>query len=496
MKKLLAILLTLILTFSCFSLLGTGTALAVEKQQEGDIIMASDFEDSTTTKWRSQLLTNGDLTNISYNSETAADGSTNYFARVNSTSKGFLSAPFELVPGNEYELTFDIRIPEESKSYLYNGTIFYAPNFVLYEATVDTPSGMVVSTPKHPESSDTNLYATDTRRSDFTAEWKIGNYNAVSKTGKSVLAYTNQKGILGATTDAKVAYANWTTVTVKFAAIADEDGETSQTTALAFNYIDLGSVADYLLDVKDVQLKCTVGNYGSKTIMQSDFNDADGTNWHATKTDAPLVTYGDDNSDGVNDYARVKIHPTSKNQGIVSTPFELVPGNDYELTYYIRVPKETADGTTASFKIGSSFYAPTVAFYQTTVNSDGTKVTAIPKIDADEATNNLYAYKGSDWARRKGFSATWTIDGYTPKVKNDFSNFAYTDHSSVLSATNADLNEAFEDWTKVTVNFTAVANTEDEKSQVTALGFYYWDHKSTDNLVFDIKDVKLTETAP
>ena len=228
--------------------------------------------------------------------------------------------------------------------------------------------------------------------------------------------------------------------------------------------------------------------------MQSDFNDADGTNWQATKTN--VLTYGDDNSDGVNDYARVKIHPTSKNQGIVSTPYELVPGNDYELTYYIRVPKETADGTTASFKIGSSFYAPTVAFYQTTVNSDGTKVTAIPKIDADEATNNLYAYKGSDWARRKGFSATWTFDGYTPKVITNFSDFDYRYYNAVLGATNADLNEAFEDWTKVTVNFTAVANTEDEKSQVTAVGFYYGGYKSSDNLVFDIKDVKLMETAP
>ena len=492
MKKLLAILLTLILTFSCFSLLGTGTALAEEKQQEGDIIMTSDFEDSTTTKWQS---CKGGLTSITYNSETAADGSTDYYARVNSTSSGFLSAPFELVPGNEYELTFDIRIPEESKSYLISGTTFYAPNFVLYETTASATTGKVTSTPKHPESSDTNLYATDTRRSDFKSEWKIGDYDVINRTGDSTLLYGNQKNLLGSTTDVKVAYANWTTVTVKFTAVADEDGETSQTTALAFNYIDLSSVADYLLDVKDVQLKCTVGNYGSKTIMQSDFNDPDGTNWQATKTDAPLVTYGDDNSDGVNDYARVKIHPTSKNQGLVSSPFNLIPGNEYELTYYIRVPKETADGETASFLIGSTFYAPTVAFYQPTVNSTGTKVTSTPSVSTEEASNNYYAYKGSDWSRREGFAATWTIDGYEPTVKSNFSNFGYSDHSSVLSATNETINDAFADWTKVTVNFTAMEAVEGETSQVTALSFTFHDYKSADNFVFDIKDVTLMETA-
>ncbi|MBQ4131252.1 MAG: hypothetical protein IJD71_02810, partial [Clostridia bacterium] len=57
-----------------------------------------------------------------------------------------------------------------------------------------------------------------------------------------------------------------------------------------------------------------------QVILESDFDNSDGTNWQATKADAPLVTYGDDNSDGVNDYARVKIHPTSKNQGLVSSP--------------------------------------------------------------------------------------------------------------------------------------------------------------------------------
>lgn len=43
MKKSLAILLTLILTFSCVSLLGTGVAVAEEIQEVGVNLIESDF---------------------------------------------------------------------------------------------------------------------------------------------------------------------------------------------------------------------------------------------------------------------------------------------------------------------------------------------------------------------------------------------------------------------------------------------------------------------
>ncbi|MBQ3088838.1 MAG: hypothetical protein IJC36_04305 [Clostridia bacterium] len=228
-----------------------------------------------------------------------------------------------------------------------------------------------------------------------------------------------------------------------------------------------------------------------QVILESDFNDADGTNWQATHQN---VTFGDDNGDSVNDYASVKIGAKS-GAGLVSSPFNLIPGNEYELTYYIRVPKESV-----SFKIGDTFYAPTTAFYLPTVNSTGTKVSSTPTVSTEEAKNNYYAYSYTDdadatksWARRKGFAATWTIDGYAARNKTGFSNFSYSDHNAVLSATNADINAAFANWTKVTVNFTALAATEGETSQVTALGFTFHDYKSDKNYVFDIKDVKLVE---
>ena len=188
-----------------------------------------------------------------------------------------------------------------------------------------------------------------------------------------------------------------------------------------------------------------------QVILESDFDNSDGTNWQATHQN---VTYGDDNGDGVNDYASVKIG-TKSGAGLVSSPFNLIPGNEYELTYYIRVPEESV-----SFKIGSTFYTPTTIFYQPTVTSEGTKVTSTPAVSTVEASNNYYAYKGSDWSRREGFNSTWTIDGYQPKTKDNFSNFSYIDHGSVLSATNTDLNAAFANWTKVTVNFTAMAAAE------------------------------------
>jgi len=218
-------------------------------------------------------------------------------------------------------------------------------------------------------------------------------------------------------------------------------------------------------------------------VMESDFDNSDGTNWQATHQN---VTYGDDNGDGVNDYARVKISSTKSGAGLLSSPFNLIPGNEYELTYYIRVPEESV-----SFNIGSTFYTPTTAFYQPTVNSEGTRVTSTPAVTTVEATNNYYAYKGSNWSRREGFKATWTIDGYEPTVRSNFSNFGYQDQGSVLSATNANLNEAFAEWTKVTAKFTATAATEGETSQVTALGFTFHDYKSANNFVFDLKDVKL-----
>ena len=484
MKKTLAILLAFILTFSCFSLALTSTALA-EEETSSDVIMQSDFGNTTSTNlWQAYK---GSI------EQGLQDTDGSYYARLTSSESGtdapsFYSAPATLKVGYKYELSYYIRVPETSAA--YKGTLTtettstnynLTPKLAIYESGI-SPAGKV----NKLYYSVNNEYAyKDIRRSDFEADLTVGSYETKQISKYSLIESNQFKSVYGSELSFNEVFADWTKITFAFTAIASDTNAGDQVVGLNFSLSNAVG-AGLMYDIKDVKLVCTDDGTATKTIMQSDFNDADGTNWQATKTG--VVTYGDDNGEG---YARVKIHPTSKHQGIVSTPFELVPGNDYELTYYIRVPEESV-----TFAVGSSFYAPTVAFYQTTVNSTGTKVTATPTIDADEAKNNLYAYSGSGWARRKGFSATWTIDGYQPKPKENFSNFGYSDHESVLGATNESINAAFADWTKVTVNFTAVANTEDETSQVTALGFIFHDHKSSDNFVFDIKDVTLTETAP
>ena len=501
MKKSLAILLTLILTFSCFSILGIGTVSA-ETQKVGQAILESDFNDADGTNWQAtphQTVTFSDDN---------GDG-VNDYASVKVGTKsgaGLVSSPFNLIPGNEYELTYYIRVPEESVSFKI-GDIFYAPTTAFYQPKVNSTGTKVSSVPAvSTVEADNNYYAysyTDdadetkswVRREGFTSTWTIDGYAAKNKTAFSNFDYRDYKAVLSATnTDLNAAFANWTKVTVNFTAMAAVEGETSQVTALGFTFDSLkSSDKNYVFDLKDVKLVCTNDGTVTKTIMQSDFNNADGTNWQNTQNS---VTYGDDNGDGVNDYARVT-HTASAGKGLFSTPFNLVPGNEYELTYYIRVPKDSD-----SFDLSGTFFAPTTVFYQPKVNDEGTKVSNLPAANEDEAKNNYYAYSYTNkddptknWARREGFAATWTIDGYAARNTTNFSNFDYRDYDAVLSATNADINAAFANWTKVTVNFTAVANTEDEKTQVAAVGFVFQYYTGNKNLVFDIKDVTLTETA-
>ena len=499
MKKSLALLLTLILTFSCFSILSVGTVSA-ETQKVGQVILESDFNNSDGTNWQAthQNVTFGDDN---------GDG-VNDYASVKIGTKsgaGLVSSPFNLIPGNEYELTYYIRVPEESVSFLI-GSTFYAPTTALYQPTVNSAGTKVTSTPAvSTEEASNNYYAYSytnkddatkswARRKGFAATWTIDGYEPTVKSNFSSFSYKDHGPVLSATnTDLNAAFANWTKVTVNFTAMAAAEGETLQVTALGFTFHDHKSSDNFVFDLKDVKLVCTNNGTTTKTIMQSDFNDADGTNWQATQQN---VTYGDDNGDGVNDYASVKIG-AKNGAGLLSSPFNLIPGNEYELTYYIRVPEGSE-----SFNIGGTFYAPTTIFYQPTVNSAGTKVSSTPAVANTETANNYYAYSYTDkddatksWVRREGFKATWTIDGYQPKTKEKFSNFGYADHKSVLSATNADINAAFANWTKVTVNFTAMAAVEGETSQVTALGFTFHDYKSDKNYVFDIKDVVLTETS-
>ncbi len=514
MKKLLAILLTLILTFSCFSLLGTGVAVA-ETQEMGVNLIESDFHKPTYNNSASsadkQNMSMWQYTSSVEYKDDDGDGTNDYARLTGSAAKTRLCSSTAIVnPGSTYQISFKIRVPEDNNvvtedfaAFVSGGTTYKVfPVFALYQPT-DTEAGKRVS---NVYAAGSNDYAysyvadnTTTRRTDFKSTWTIGDYtfnrDGYSDTGEATKSqyYSHCKDADGNVISPNTLLKEWTTVTMTFTAIEDDENQGPQ--VVAFEASLFSGATGLAFDFKDFSLVCTDNGTVTKTIMQSDFNDADGTNWRYTNND---VTYCDDNGDGVNDYASVKVNANKQNAGLFSTPFNLVPGNEYELTYYIRVPEGSE-----SFKLGSIFYAPTTVFYQPKVNDAGTKVENVPAVSTVEAENNFYAYKYANtddptqnWSRRSSFSATWTIDGYAAKNKTNFSNFDYRDYGSVLSATNTDLNAAFANWTKVTVNFTAMAAVEGETSQVTALGFYFDSLKSSDkNYVFDIKDVALTETA-
>ena len=130
MKKALAILLTLILTFSCFSILGIGSVSA-ETNLAGD-----NFEN-----WYYNAGKNGQLNLFDENGDSVNDY-TRISSSANKSNVSVATAPFELIPENEYELSFYIRIPSTSNSFLVNGS-FKAPEVIIYEPTVDTDTGKV-----------------------------------------------------------------------------------------------------------------------------------------------------------------------------------------------------------------------------------------------------------------------------------------------------------------------------------------------------------------
>ena len=287
-------MLTLILTFSCFSILGVGTVSAVE-QTTGQEIIKSDFKadyEKGSTNWVSTL-PNSNHVEI----KNEAD---EYFARVSNGGKahgGMYSTPFEIVPNNEYEFSFYFRIPTQTREGGYDfGATNYQPAFGLFEATTNADKTAVI--PKVPgvdNNANNTLYAYSNtslkRRTTFETNWTIElpNNTVEFQTTNSTINYMgpNEYKNIVSEKDATEVYKNWTKFTVKFKGVADESDERSQTAAFAFNFLNLGN-SELFFDIKDVSLVCTDNGLTAKTIMTSDFNDADGTNWRYTYND---VTY-------------------------------------------------------------------------------------------------------------------------------------------------------------------------------------------------------------
>ncbi len=484
MKKSLALLLTLILTFSCFSILGVGTVSA-EIQSTGQIIK-SDFKadyEKGSTNWVSTL-PNSNHVEI----KNEAD---EYFARISNSGTahgGMYSTPFEIVPNNEYEFSFYLRIPTQTRAAGYDfGATNYQPAFGLFEVTTNADKTAV--TPKVPgvdNNANNTLYAYNgsevKRRATFETNWTIElpDNTVEFQTTNSTINYMGPdkyKNIVSEK-DATEVYKNWTKFTVKFKGVADESGETSQTAAFAFNFLNLGN-SELFFDIKDVSLVCTYNGLTPKTILTSDFEkDITATSW---------FTSGDVQSknDSTGDFVRLAV-VDNKSAYIRSKAFALTPGKKYTLTYSMRIPEGSANYST----VWTQPFSPEAAFYQINNGKVGDSV------ETTLGDSNLYAH--INFSRRVDMPFIWNVEGYNTHERIGYSDTGYNKASALYSCTGGSatsvLNNVFSTWKKVTLEFTATAETEGSTDPTVAV-LQFRVQNPASGLIYDVKDVTLTETS-
>ncbi len=214
MKKLLSILLTIILAFSCFSILGM-TALAAEN--DGVLL---ELNISDITNWTGSRFTSQD---------TDGDGTKDAMRLDSTTGNPSLFTPtFILSPGKEYKISFDIRVPEGSYDYLTNTSKPIYPKFVVFQPG-NTAAG---ETKANGYSEGQNDYAYKyekygtVRRPDFYANWQVGNYD--TKKVEGIFGFGNNqfpsllKDVSGNAVSSNVAFEEWTEISATFTAIDDE----------------------------------------------------------------------------------------------------------------------------------------------------------------------------------------------------------------------------------------------------------------------------------
>ena len=95
MKKILAILLTLIFTFSCFAV-----TVFAEEQTTQKVVVTSDFANKNIGNWNTKK---GD-TDLNWGEEGSV--------KIPADEKSFLlSELFNITPGNDYAISFEFKVP-------------------------------------------------------------------------------------------------------------------------------------------------------------------------------------------------------------------------------------------------------------------------------------------------------------------------------------------------------------------------------------------------
>ena len=353
MKKVLSLLLAFILIFSCFSILGTATASAeTESTVANPVVLKSDFDNTTSSKWTK---TNSTASSVTFKQETGGD----YYAhvgQVNESNVGIRSTTFELIPGNEYELTLYFRLTA------YNGktfkqisnqqTFYYIPAFAFYETT-DSVGEKTTSSPT--AGANGNYYAYTGQKptrvgNGFESYWTVGDFPTQTVTNYSHFNYQTNTTMVNKTSltnNQKLpenAYANWTKVTAKIMAARETANEKSQTVAFALFFSDGINATNYSFDIKNVQLinKSVSGGTDAPDLkagqaFYNGFEEGSVENIAADRSELRLVSVA--NNEAAAEYVDTKylkyVSKTSSNG--VAFKFNNNPNYKYKISYDLKV---------------------------------------------------------------------------------------------------------------------------------------------------------------
>ena len=476
MKKTLAILLAVLLTFSSVSLLGTGTALA--EQQTGDVLFTSDY------LWSDQGAKWNDTDSILTKMDENGDG-TNDFGRLTaleSKNKPQIYSPtVQVIPGNSYELSFYVRVPNDANTEEFTYTNQYAPYITIYQPN---------STYKYWSEGQNEYaytggeeYGAKPRRTDFVSNVTIGEYATYTKDKYSSYGYQVFYNCVGGK-EVKLneALGEWTKMTISFTAIASADNDGPQDVAVSFGFYKKGT---FCYDFKDVVFKCTNAVEAPKvqTILKSDFANGFGT-WNPYKSSKATKEIVIETENG-EAYAKI---PAYSQTYLISTPVELVPGNQYELTFDVRIPDDSD-----AFYSGGKPYGPFFAIYETGVDSSTGKAKTTPTIDEESAANNnLYSEEATKVNRRSDVDIVWQFNDKTHNDTNTV--FRDNDQASVFGKSEAaDPAVTYAEWTTFKATFTATASAENAGAQTVAIAFGCGFNAETTRWL-NVKNVKLVET--
>ncbi|MBQ9919697.1 MAG: hypothetical protein IJO49_02615 [Clostridia bacterium] len=537
MKKLLAILLTLILAFSCFGALGT-TAMAEEAvAQSGDytVLLQADLSkplynqnqsSSASNNWidfvSSSPITFG---NTSYGDDDA-DGQYDYF---NIPGGSRLYSPIvNLTPGKKYEITYKMRLPVALGDYSFeyekneDGTLVLDANGKATLVKADSPTIEIMNFPTKKAN---GTFANNTvvgngkhyaykgsNRDDFVGTWQIEGYDPFEKLGYSAFNYQVAYGVLGVPAsslgnlkfdpseaeaidqlalDLNDVFSEWKTVSLQFEALASDSNAGEQSVTVAFGT----TTSTRGFQIKDFEVREVLRTSTERTVFESvltkdgNMTAFDGSN---KNQDSEYVTFANEEE---NDYIELRSQPQNTETGLpVSTavttaPFNVFPGNEYEISYKLRIPTTSA---TYIYNETTSL-APEWSIYQV----DTTKIQDHkPGNRGTGGTNsNLYATGDTDPKRRQGFSIDYSYD-FSQSINGSRTNYSFLNYQKA--------NELFEgynvtelfagEWVTVTLKFTALASSTNSGAELCALSLNHTSDITLEGTLFQIKDVTVKET--